>query len=117
MLARAAGAGPVDAPDSRSAAILHGLAGDVADPADSKQRVWIYGGDGPANKIVLPEVMEAYRELKALGFTQQTASGRLTRVRRDIESSDPHGSELQTGRGKEGNEHRRERAALFILRS
>ena len=36
------------------------------------QRVWIYGRRGwSAAQIVPPEVMEAYRELKALGFTQQ----------------------------------------------
>jgi len=36
------------------------------------QRIWIYGRRGwSAAQIVPPEVMEAYRELKALGFTQQ----------------------------------------------
>ena len=36
------------------------------------QRVWVYGRRGwSAAQIVPPEVMEAYRELKALGFTQQ----------------------------------------------
>jgi uncharacterized SAM-binding protein YcdF (DUF218 family) len=36
------------------------------------QRVWIYGRRGwSAAQIVPTEVMEAYRELKALGFTQQ----------------------------------------------
>jgi uncharacterized SAM-binding protein YcdF (DUF218 family) len=36
------------------------------------QRVWIYAQRGwSAAQIVPPEVMEAYRELKALGFTQQ----------------------------------------------
>jgi len=36
------------------------------------QRVWIYGRRGwSAAQIVPSEVMEAYRELKALGFTQQ----------------------------------------------
>ena len=36
------------------------------------QRVWIYGRRGwSAAQIIPPEVMEAYRELKALGFTQQ----------------------------------------------
>jgi uncharacterized SAM-binding protein YcdF (DUF218 family) len=36
------------------------------------QRVWIYGQRGwSAAQIVPPEVMEAYRELKSLGFTQQ----------------------------------------------
>ncbi|MDR3704046.1 MAG: YdcF family protein [Candidatus Sulfopaludibacter sp.] len=36
------------------------------------QRVWIYGRRGwSAPQIVPPEVMEAYREFKALGFTQQ----------------------------------------------
>lgn len=35
------------------------------------QRVWIYGRRGwSAPQIVPPEVMEAYRELKALGFTE-----------------------------------------------
>jgi hypothetical protein len=39
------------------------------------QRVWIYGRRGwSAAQIVPPEVMEAYRELKALGFTQQLLS-------------------------------------------
>jgi len=36
------------------------------------QRIWIYGRRGwSAPQIVPPEVMDAYRELKALGFTQQ----------------------------------------------
>jgi uncharacterized SAM-binding protein YcdF (DUF218 family) len=36
------------------------------------QRVWIYGRRGwSAAQIVPSEVMDAYRELKALGFTQQ----------------------------------------------
>jgi hypothetical protein len=36
------------------------------------QRIWIYARRGwSAAQIVTPEVMEAYRELKALGFTQQ----------------------------------------------
>jgi uncharacterized SAM-binding protein YcdF (DUF218 family) len=36
------------------------------------QRVWIYGRRGwSAPQIVPPEVMDAYRELKAQGFTQQ----------------------------------------------
>jgi uncharacterized SAM-binding protein YcdF (DUF218 family) len=36
------------------------------------QRIWIYGRRGwSAAQIVPPEVMEAYRELKARGFTQQ----------------------------------------------
>ncbi len=36
------------------------------------QRVWIYGQRGwQAAQVVPPEVMEAYRELKALGFTRQ----------------------------------------------
>ncbi|MGA2116116.1 MAG: YdcF family protein [Bryobacteraceae bacterium] len=40
------------------------------------QRIWIYGRRGwSAAQIVPPEVMEAYRELKALGFTQQLLPG------------------------------------------
>jgi hypothetical protein len=36
------------------------------------QRVWIYGRRGwSAPQIVPPDVMDAYRELKAQGFTQQ----------------------------------------------
>jgi len=36
------------------------------------QRVWIYGRRAwSAPQVVTPEVMDAYRELKALGFTQQ----------------------------------------------
>jgi uncharacterized SAM-binding protein YcdF (DUF218 family) len=36
------------------------------------QRIWIYGRRGwSAPQVVPPEVMDAYRELKALGFTQQ----------------------------------------------
>jgi uncharacterized SAM-binding protein YcdF (DUF218 family) len=36
------------------------------------QRIWIYARRGwSAAQIVTPEVMQAYRELKALGFTQQ----------------------------------------------
>ena len=36
------------------------------------QRLWVYGRRGwSAPQIVPLEVMEAYRELKALGFTQQ----------------------------------------------
>ena len=36
------------------------------------QRIWIYGRRGwSAAQIVPPEVMDAYRKLKALGFTQQ----------------------------------------------
>ena len=36
------------------------------------QRIWIYAHRGwSAAQIVTPEVVEAYRELKALGFTQQ----------------------------------------------
>jgi len=39
------------------------------------QRVWIYGRRGwSAPQIVPPGVMDAYRELKALGFTQQLLS-------------------------------------------
>jgi hypothetical protein len=36
------------------------------------QRVWIYGRRGwSAAQIVPEDVMEAYRELKSLGFTRQ----------------------------------------------
>ncbi len=36
------------------------------------QRIWVYGRRGwSAAQITPPEVMEAFRELKALGFTQQ----------------------------------------------
>jgi len=36
------------------------------------QRIWIYGRRGwSAAQIVPPEVMDAYRKLKALGHTQQ----------------------------------------------
>jgi hypothetical protein len=39
------------------------------------QRVWIYGRRGwSAPQIVPARVMDAYRELKALGFTQQLLS-------------------------------------------